>query len=339
MIDTRFFQSRGPLSLDDIIKALPVEAGGAIDTSATVSSAAALAESRPGDLTYLAGRKHLKSLETAGATACLTASDFAQAVSDAGIIPLITQYPRAQYARVLRLLFTLIEADVAQSAIHSSAQVSPGATLMPGVFIAQNTKIGARTKIGHGTYIGPGVEIGDDCYIGAHVSVECAIIGNSVTVGASSVIGQRGFGVAKDGETNIDIPHLGRVLIEDHVTLGSHCAIDRGMLEDTIIGSGSKFDNFCQVAHNVKIGKNCLFAGFAGLSGSCVIGDNVVMGGRVGLADHLTVGDGAQLAANAGLMKNIPPGEIWSGYPAKPLRQHMKEIATLSRLAAPKKKS
>ena len=337
MIDTRFYKSHGPLALEKLIQELPVETGGSFDAEAMISSCASLGQSKPGDITYLGGKKFLSELSSAKATACLTKVEFTAAVRDAGIIPIVSSNPRAHFARLLPNLFTPLKPESPDVAIDAGASVSSCATVMPGVFIAQNARIGRRVTLGPGAFIGPGVEIGDDCDIGAYVTIHCAVLGERVTIGASSVIGQRGFGVVNDEGRNLDIPHLGRVFIGDDVTMGSHCAVDRGTLGDTTIGAGSKFDNFCQVAHNVYIGKNGLFAGFVGISGSCHIGDNVTMGGRVGIADHLSVGDGASLAAAAGVMKHVPPGAVWSGFPAKPLRQHMKEIATLSRLAMTKK--
>jgi len=337
MIDPRFYTSHGPVALGDLIQELPVETGSSFDAGAMISSCASLPDSRAGDITYLGGKKFLADLEPARATACLTKPEFEQAVRDAGMMPVISGNPRAHFARLLPKLFTVIRPGSPQILQDPATNIPSCATIMPSVFIAQNVKIGKRVRLGHGVCIGPGVELGDDCDIRAHTSIDCAVIGARVTIGASSVIGQRGFGVVNDEGRNLDIAHLGRVCIGDDVTMGSHCAVDRGTLGDTTVGSGCKFDNFCQVAHNVTIGKNGLFAGFVGISGSVDIGDNVVMGGRVGIADHLSVGDGAQIAAAAGVMKNIPPGEIWSGYPAKPLRQHMKEIATLTKLARPKK--
>lgn len=339
MIDPRFYTAHGPLSIDALIKGLPITVGGSFDSGALISNAAAFSNSVSGDITYVSGRSALKSLSEAGASACLTSPEFETAISDAGMTPLITPNPRAQFAKLLPRLYSVIEPHKGSGLIDEGSDISDCAHIMPGAVIAQNVKIGKRVKIGVGTYIGPGCVIGDDCNIGNAVSIDCAVIGYRVRVGSNTVIGAQGFGVAKDGADNFDIMHLGRVVIDDDVALGSHCAVDRGMFADTKIGKGCKFDNFCHVAHNVTIGSNGMFAGYVGISGSCLIGDNVVMGGQVGLVDHLTIGAGAMLGAGAGVTKNVPAGEVWSGYPAKPLRQYMKEVATLSRLAKPKKKS
>jgi UDP-3-O-[3-hydroxymyristoyl] glucosamine N-acyltransferase len=123
------------------------------------------------------------------------------------------------------------------------------------------------------------------------------------------------------------------VLIGDGVEIGANSCVDRGALGDTVIGEGTKIDNMVQVAHNCRIGRHCLIASQTGLSGSCVIGDGVMMGGQVGMKDHLTIGDGAVLAAGSGFMRDVPPGQQWGGRPARPMREWMREVAALGRLA------
>ena len=107
-------------------------------------------------------------------------------------------------------------------------------------------------------------------------------------------------------------------------------------LADTRIGDGTKIDNLVQIGHNTTIGRYCVIAGHTGISGSCVVGDGVMMGGQVGLADHVAVGDGAQIGAQSGLMRDVPAGQKWFGSPARPAREYMREIATLTKLAKKK---
>ena len=151
---------------------------------------------------------------------------------------------------------------------------------------------------------------------------------------AGAVIGEQGFGVAGDASGPVDVPHLGRVVIQDRVTIGANSTIDRGVFDDTVLGEGAKIDNLCHVAHNVTLGRGVLIAAFGGISGSTVIGDGVTMGGRVGIGDHRTIGPGATLAGGAAVFQDVPAGEVWSGYPAKPLRKWLREAAWLSRKSA-----
>jgi len=131
----------------------------------------------------------------------------------------------------------------------------------------------------------------------------------------------------------IDIPQLGRVILQDGVTIGACTTIDRGAYDDTVLGENSKIDNLVQIAHNVRIGRNCVLAGQAGISGSVIIGDGCQFGGRAGVADHFTIGDGARIGASGGVLKNVPAGETWSGFPAQPVQRWLREVAWVSRSA------
>jgi UDP-3-O-[3-hydroxymyristoyl] glucosamine N-acyltransferase len=127
---------------------------------------------------------------------------------------------------------------------------------------------------------------------------------------------------------------LGRVIIQDRVTIGANSTIDRGAFDDTVLGEDVKIDNLCHIAHNCQIGRGVLMAAFAGISGSTTIGDAATLGGRVGVADHRNVGAGSTLAGASAVMQDVPAGEVWMGYPAKPIRKFLRETAWLSRKSA-----
>ena len=177
-----------------------------------------------------------------------------------------------------------------------------------------------------------GVQIGDHTIIDPQAHIAFAKIGESCRIKSGAVIGGSGFGVAQDEKGLIDIPHLGRVMIGARVSIGANSCIDRGQLGDTVLGDDVKLDNFVQIAHNCQIGDGTMMAAHVGISGSCIIGKNCQFGGRVGLADHITVGEGAILAANAGVMHDIPAGEMYSGIPAIPIREHMRVISATRKL-------
>jgi UDP-3-O-[3-hydroxymyristoyl] glucosamine N-acyltransferase len=251
-------------------------------------------------------------------------------------VPLITPIAHAAWAMTAGRLHQPRRLDPAAPAVHPSALLEAGVSVGHGAIIGEGAQIGAGTEIGPHAVIGPGVAIGRGCRIGAGATISCALIGDNVRIDAAVVIGEAGFGVTVGPKGLLDVPQLGRVIIQDGVSIGAHTCVDRGAYDDTVIGENTKIDNLVQIAHNVVVGRNCVIAGHCGLSGSCVVGDGVRMGGRVGLADHVTIGAGAQLAAAAGVMRDVPAGETWCGAPARPVLQFFREVAWVTKSAARK---
>ena len=311
-MDPRFYASAGPLPLRELIAGLDVDAPEGRVLEDMISKVAPLADSRPGDLCFLDGKANVNALETAKATACFTTADLAPDVGRRLIVPLITSSPKAHFGRALERLFFL-NTD-SEPDIDSSAVIHPTAVIGPGV------KIGARTRVG------------------AYAVIENADVGEECEIKAHAVIGGNGLGVAGDEDGLVSLFHVGTVRIGNRVRIGSQTCIDRAMIGETILEDDVKLDNLVQVAHNCRIGARTICASFVGISGSCNVGRDVRMGGQVGLADHLTVGDGATLLAKAGVMHNVPAGQTWLGQPAQPAKQFMREVATLRKLANPKRR-
>ena len=205
--------------------------------------------------------------------------------------------------------------------------------------VSESVTIGDRTAIGAGAFIGAGVRLGAICDIKSNVSIyPGTTVGDRVIVHAGAVLGSDGFGFVRDEQSGryAKFPQIGRLEIGDDVEIGANSTVDRGALDATVIGRGTKLDNMVHVGHNVRIGENVVIAAQTGISGSAVIEDGVVVAGQVGIADHVTVERGAILGAQCG----VPSGKVirgkgilfW-GTPARPIKQYLKELAALARLA------
>lgn len=300
----------------------------------SVSRVAILSRAGPDSITFVTDHRFYEDLARSDAAACFVTRKHAAAVPER-MATLVVRNPQAAYAASAnRLHRPRIHAG--PEAISPEAEIEAGAQLGPGVVVGPGARIGRGTTVGGNTVIGPGVAIGRDCVISANVSIGFALIGDRVRIHAGAVIGEPGFG-ATGGEAGIiDIPQLGRVILQDGVTLGSNSAVDRGAYDDTVVGENTKIDNLVHIAHNARIGRNCVMAAYTGISGSVTIGDGVQFGGRAGVADHMAVGEGARVGAAAGVFRDVPPGETWSGYPARPVKQWLRETAWLKRAAGRK---
>lgn len=183
------------------------------------------------------------------------------------------------------------------------------------VTIENGVVIGKNVKIDHGAVIKVNCIIGDGAVIGSNAVISNAILGENVYVGSNTSIGQRGFGFFLSNN-NIDIFHIGRVLLQSKVSIGSGCTIDRGSFSDTVIGENTYLDNLCHVAHNVEIGNNSALAAMTGIAGSAKIGNNVLTGGQAGIAGHITIGNNVHIAAKSGVFQSVDDGEQVMGNPA-----------------------
>ena len=331
MPDPRFYEDLGPLPLAELARLAGAEliAG---EADRPIRAAAPLARAEEADIAFFLDRRYRQALRETRAGACLVRPEHVDLAPE-GCARLTTPEPHAAWSKAALALHRPRQHPADEPAHHPTAEIEEGAAFGPGVVIGPGAKIGRGTIVGANTVIGPGVAIGRDCRIGANVSILFALIGDRVRVLSGAVIGEAGFGVAGSAAAVMDVPQLGRVIIQDDVTVGASTCIDRGAWDDTVIGEGSKIDNLVQIAHNVRLGRFCLLAAQTGISGSVTVGDGAVFGGRAGIADHLVVGAGARIAAAAGVMKDVPPGEMWVGTPARPIRRFMRETAWLARQA------
>jgi UDP-3-O-[3-hydroxymyristoyl] glucosamine N-acyltransferase len=329
--DARFFETLAPVALADLA-ALTGAGLARGEPQARITRVATLGAATSDSVTFLTERKHAADLTECSAGACFVSEALATH-APSGMAVLVTPLAHAAFVAAANRLHRPRLHPAGSAAIHPDAELEEIVVIGEGVTIGPGAAIGRGTRIGAGAAIGPGVAIGRDGYVGPNAVIGFALIGDRVRVHAGAVIGEAGFGATAGPRGVIDVPQLGRVIVQDGVTIGANTCVDRGAYDDTVIGENTKIDNLVQIAHNVVIGRNCLFAAHVGVSGSVTIGDGCMFGGRVGIADHLAIGAGARIAAASGVAKDIPAGESWGGTPARPVRQWIRETAWTAAMA------
>ena len=305
------------------------------DAAITVSGVAALDRATRRELSFFGVAKYASAYSATGAGIVLVSPELAETPSE---VPARIVVAKPQEA-MLSLLPAFHRPAVAYPGLHPTAVIGRGARLGDGVSVGPYAVIGAGVVVGEGTVIGAHVAVGDRVQIGARCHLYPSVtlypgarLGNRVILHSGVRIASDGFGYVQQGGRHLKIPHVGRCILEDDVEVGANTTIDRGSIDDTVIGAGTKIDNLVQIGHNVRIGKLCLIMAQAGIAGSVRVEDGAMILGQVGIAGHHTIGAGARLAAQAGVFGDIPAGETWSGYPARPHKEALRAQAALFKL-------
>jgi UDP-3-O-[3-hydroxymyristoyl] glucosamine N-acyltransferase len=324
------------MKLSAIAAALGAELRG---PDSDIGGVASTGTANPASLLFAEDAHSLAAALASSAAAVIVSPKLAPASCDKPL--LVATQPRLAFARAARLL----RPAEPETGLHPSAVIDPSAILGahvsvgPFAVIEAGAQIGEYTRIGAGSIIGAGVKIGAHCRIYPRVVLYPGTeLGNNVVLHAGVVLGSDGFGYVRDQTTGeyLQFPQQGRLILEDNVEIGANTTIDRGALEETHIEHGVKIDNLVHLGHNVRVGHDVVIAAQTGVSGSSSIGANAIVGGQVGIGDHAHIGEQVILGSGSGILtykKVKGPGVVFWGRPARPLRQYLKELAALARLA------
>ena len=311
------------------------------DGDVTVHGVAPLDRAGEGQLTFLSVSKYAGQLSDCRASVVLVSPALANAP---GLVRtrVVVDAPQDALLQLLPLLFRPIPRTTGvdpTSRLGRGVTLGEGVCLGPFVVLGDGASIGDRVQLDAHVVVGKGVRIGDDSHLYPQVTVYAGTsLGARVTVHSGTRIGSDGFGYVFADGVHRKIPHVGRCIVQDDVEIGANSTIDRGSIDDTVIGAGTKIDNLVMIAHNVRIGRLCLVVAQAGIAGSARIGDGCVIGGQAGIQGHHSIGDRARVGGQAGVLGDVPAGETWSGYPARPHRESLRAQAALYRLAGLLKK-
>jgi UDP-3-O-[3-hydroxymyristoyl] glucosamine N-acyltransferase len=313
------------------------------DGSIVVGRVASIDSASPEDLVFVEDEKYLAAALQSKAGAVIVPDSIASSSTAKPLI--VSNHPKLAFARAARLFHDSPTAPHAGPPVHPTAVIHESAWLAPGVVVEERAVIGAGVKLGEHTRIGcgcviaDGVSIGTECRIYPNVTIYAGTtLGDRVIVHAGGVLGSDGFGYVRDRKTGRyeKFPQVGRLVIEADVEIGANTTIDRGALDETRIRRGVKIDNLVHIGHNCDIGEDVVIAAQTGVSGSAVIENGAIVGGQVGIADHVRIGEGAILGAQAGVPSNKivrGKGVVFWGTPARPIKQYLKQLAQLARLA------
>lgn len=333
MVDKHFFDVKENVTLAKVAEVTSAVLTDTAQGGQKIADIATMATAGSEDICFFYDRKSKEKAAEIKAKACITTEDLRQYLPQS-VIVLTSENPKVAFIKLNEFMYAEKKPT---AGIDSSAKIAASAKIGANCFIGANVVIGENVEIGADCVIEPNVVIAHDCKIGANcrignnASIAYSLIGNNCYIYTGARIGQDGFGFQfMDGQHH-RIPQLGRVIIGNDVEIGANTCIDRGALDDTVIGDGSRIDNLVQIAHNDKLGRGCVIVSQVGIAGSCTLGDYVVLGGQVGLADHLNIGSGAQVAAQSGAMRDIEAGAVVMGTPCVPFKDYMRQVSFLQR--------
>ena len=320
-----FFKNNGPFKLMQILEDLNIKLDEKKEAS-IITDIKDLQNSKTNEITFFHSKKYKSAANNTKASFCITTKNLIDELPKS-CLPIIVNNVLVSTSMITAKFYpdsTNDNFDTSVKEINNTKFIDK-VKFGKNVLIGQNVSIGSNCFIGHNTIIEKNVSIGDNCSIGSNTIIRNCLIKNNVKVLDNCVIGKHGFGFFPIKNQNLRYPHMGIVLIEDNCEIGCGSTIDRGSMSNTIIGKNTYIDNQIHIAHNVKIGENSIIAGQVGIAGSSVIGNNVKIGGQAGISGHLKIGNNVEIAGGSGVIKNIPDNSKVMGYPAKNIRDFLKD--------------
>jgi len=320
-----FFQNFGPFKISELLSSINLKLKN-INLNEDVIDIKDLSSSKKGNITFYHSKKYKLIANNTNASFCITTEVLKNDLPD-NCIPIVVDnvlvaiskltakfYPDAIYDNFDNSVINIHETEFKNNVQFGN-----------NVLVGKNVSIGSNCLIGHNSIIEKNVSIGNNCLIGSNTIIRNTIIKNNTRILDNCVIGKHGFGFFPNTTQNLRYPHIGIVLINEDCEIGCGSTIDRGSMSNTEIGKNTYLDNQIHIAHNVKIGKNSIIAGQVGIAGSTIIGDNVRIGGQAGISGHLKIGSNVEIGGGSGVIKDIPDNSKVMGYPAKNIRNFIKE--------------
>lgn len=335
MVDTTFFKNNGPFTLAQIAEVCGAELRDASKATETINDIATMDKAGQGEICFFYDKKAKAKAAKIKAAACVTTPEM-EALIPTGVVVLVSTNPKLSFLKLNQTFYSEFSprADIARTAkIAPSAKIGQNTFIGENVVIEDDVEIGENCVIEHNVVISRSCKIGNNCRIGTNAQIAYCLMGNDCYIYSGVRIGLDGFGFMVINGKHQRIPQVGRVIIGNDVEVGANSCIDRGAMDDTVIGDGCRIDNLVQIAHNDKLGRGCVIVAQTGIAGSCTFGDYVVCGGQSGFADHLNVGSGAQIGAQSGLMRDVEAGTTVMGYPAVAIKDFMRQTAYLQKLS------
>lgn len=333
MVDSRFFKNNGPFTLAEVANICGGELVNIANADLVVENIANMETANKKDICFFYNRKAKVKAGEIKASACVTSADMVEFVNKETAI-IICNNPKVAALQLNKAFYSeYVQAPSisATAKIHPSAKIGEGCFIGDFVVIGENVEIGNNCRIEPNVVINRGCILGDNCRIGSSAYVSYCIMGNDCYIYSGARIGCDGFGFETIQGQHIRIPQLGKVIIGNSVEVGANSCVDRGALDDTVIGDGCKIDNAVMIAHGVKIGRGCILVSQVGVAGSSTLGDYVVLAGQVGVADHINIGSGTQVGAQSGVMRNVAAGGVVMGSPTVPLKDYMRQTSFLQK--------